>query len=428
MQMARKIRIYPTEEQVDVLWNLSEKVRFLYNLALADRKQAWSNEKRSVKYTEQQNKLPDFKNRNPEFKVVYSKVYQGILKKLDGSYKSFFALRKNGDIKAKPPNFKGHKYIMTLPFNQSGFQIKDGKVTFSHTYNDVPLTFDIGDITNGLKIKQLEISNDNPYKARGKFYTTITYDKDIETAYYDNGLYQAIDLGITKIVTAVNTQGEFFEVKTPRPDKYWNRKIDTAKSRRDRCLGGEKGPKKSKRYLRVAKAVTTMSNKKANQIKDFQHKLSRKMIDNTKANTIIVGDLDVKQMAKLKVKNGKKQRKTKQKRGLNRSTQGLGNMSRFPQLLTYKAELAGKKVIRVDEKYTSKMCCCCGKIHTMELKDREMVCDCGNNIDRDRNSAINIMLRYLSQNALWTGYQQFVDNLRYYRLSDRIEILRIEAK
>jgi putative transposase len=88
-------------------------------------------------------------------------------------------------------------------------------------------------------------------------------------------------------------------------------------------------------------------------------------------------------------------------------------MSRFPQLLTYKAELVDKKVIRVDEKYTSKMCCCCGNIHTMELKDREMICDCGNQIDRDRNSAINIMIRFLSQNALWTGYRQFVGNLRY---------------
>ena len=156
-----------------------------------------------------------------------------------------------------------------------------------------------------------------------------------------------------------------------------------------------------------------MSRKKANQIKDFQHKLSRKMIDNTKANTILVGDLDVKQMAKLKVKNGKKQMKTKQKRDLNRSTQGLGNMSRFPQLLTYKAELVGKKVIRVDEKNTSKTCCCCGNKYTMELKDRVMSCDCGNKIDRDRNSAINIMIRFLSQNALWTGLKQFVSNLRH---------------
>nr|WP_229389297.1 transposase [Methanosarcina sp. DH2] len=41
-----------------------------------------------------------------------------------------------------------------------------------------------------------------------------------------------------------------------------------------------------------------------------------------------------------------------------------------------------------------------------------MKCDCGNVIDRDRNSAINIMKRFLSQNALWTSYQKFSDNLR----------------
>jgi putative transposase len=41
-----------------------------------------------------------------------------------------------------------------------------------------------------------------------------------------------------------------------------------------------------------------------------------------------------------------------------------------------------------------------------------MIFDCGNNIDRDRNSAINIMLRYLSQNANWTGYREFLDNLQ----------------
>ncbi|WP_255350486.1 MULTISPECIES: transposase [unclassified Methanosarcina] len=48
----------------------------------------------------------------------------------------------------------------------------------------------------------------------------------------------------------------------------------------------------------------------------------------------------------------------------------------------------------------------------MPLWERIMKCDCGNVIDRDRNSAINIMKRFLSQNALWTGYQRFSDNLR----------------
>jgi putative transposase len=428
MQLAKKIQIYPTKEQVDVLWELSDKCRLVYNFALADRINVYDKEKRSVKYAEQQNKLPDFKKRNPEYNVVYSKTLQGVLKKLDGNYKSFFGHHKNGDKKARPPKFKGRNYLMTLPYNQSGFEIEDNIITFSHKVNDVPLSFEIGNLAENLKVKQVEIVNDNPYKARGKFYICLAYDVDVIDSYFDNGIYQAIDLGVTKIVTAINTNGKFFEVKTPRPDNYWNPKIDAAKSRRDHCIGKKKGSEKSRKFLRIARAVTKMSRKKANQVKDFQHKLSRKMVENTKANTIIVGDLSVQQMAQPKVKDGKKQKKTKQKKGLNRSTQGLGNLGRFVQFLTYKAELIGKLVIRIDEKNTSKKCCYCGKKHDMPPYVRVMSCDCGNNIDRDRNSAINIMVRYLSQNALWTGYQQFVDNLRQYRLPDGIEVLRIEAK
>jgi putative transposase len=42
-----------------------------------------------------------------------------------------------------------------------------------------------------------------------------------------------------------------------------------------------------------------------------------------------------------------KRKKTKQKKGQNRSTQGLGNLGRFVQFLTYKAKLVGKSVIRI---------------------------------------------------------------------------------
>ncbi len=40
-----KIQVYPTEEQQKVLWVLSEKCRLLYNLALAERKGVWNENK-----------------------------------------------------------------------------------------------------------------------------------------------------------------------------------------------------------------------------------------------------------------------------------------------------------------------------------------------------------------------------------------------
>jgi putative transposase len=48
----------------------------------------------------------------------------------------------------------------------------------------------------------------------------------------------------------------------------------------------------------------------------------------------------------------------------------------------------------------------------MPLYKRIIKCDCGNAVDRDKNSAINIMIRFLSQNAKWTGYQHFAGKLR----------------
>ena len=154
----------------------------------------------------------------------------------------------------------------------------------------------------------------------------VAYDFDIKDFYFDNGIYQTIDLSITKIVTAINNDGNFFEVKAPRHDNYWNPKIDTVKSRRDHCIGVKKSSTKSKRYLRIAKAVTKINRKKANQVKDFQPKLSKTMVENTKSNAIIVCDPSVQQMAQPKVKDSKKENKTKLKKGQNRFTQGLGNL------------------------------------------------------------------------------------------------------
>ncbi|MFX1357044.1 MAG: helix-turn-helix domain-containing protein, partial [Promethearchaeota archaeon] len=41
MLLTQKIRIWPSLEQEQVLWDLSEKCRLLYNFALQERKQDW---------------------------------------------------------------------------------------------------------------------------------------------------------------------------------------------------------------------------------------------------------------------------------------------------------------------------------------------------------------------------------------------------
>jgi len=393
MQLTQKIKIFPTLEQEEVLWKLSEKCRLLYNFALAERIEAWKNGGK-VTYRKQQNDLPKIKEKYPAYKWVYSKVLQMILKQLDADYKSFFALRRKGDNTARLSRFKGKKHFTTMTYNQSGFKVEKGKIALSHFYNDVALEFTIPEKFEFEKVYQVTV-----FKDGNNLYASIVYEK-AEKPYFDNGLFQAIDLGITKTVTAVNMHGKFLEVNNPRPDKYWQPKIEEVQSKRDHCKKG------SNRWRRYHAKLRKMQKKCSNQIRDFQHKLSGKLVENTKANTIIIGDLNVKEMPQ------SNSVPDHMKKGLNRATQNNGYLSRFARFLTYKAKLAGKRVIEVGEENTSKTCCVCGKKHKMEIWDRTMRCDCGNLIDRDRNSAINMMIRFfLSQNASVNGLLSFRESI-----------------
>jgi len=465
MEVTQKFSIYPTKEQEDVSWILSEKVRLLYNFALEHRNLIYDTTGASVTYTQQQDDLPDIKKKYPEYEWVYSKVLQMTLHSLDDDFHSFTSKRLKGDKTAQKPGYKGRDYFNTMTWNQSGFWIEDGYITLSHFYNDgkkiyVPLKFKIpGCLMNNTdvdlqtifdlgKIKQITFYREEPYiKKESDYCLSVVYD--YPTGYMkDNGLYQAIDLGINKTVTAVNMEAKFFEIKNPRKDLYWNPIIDSIQSVRDHCkktiekvkgivdievrdkkgrvIKDDNGQIKtiekeidrkftevSKRWDRLNDTKKKCHKKCSNQISDDLNKWSDKMVKNTKSNTIIVGKLPVKKMTqsgvKIKNKNGDVI-KVKSKK-LNRSTQNQGYLSKFVGFLTYKAKKIGKRVIEISEVNTTKRCYVCGKIHDMTLSDRVMKCDCGNVIDRDRNSAINIMINFLLENNLKKSTGRFIRNL-----------------
>lgn len=385
MQLTQKIKISVNKYQEETLNVLSEKCRLIYNFALTERKKEWEENKKSVSYITQQNKLPEIKQKYPEYNVVYSKVLQHTLRVLDGNYKSFYSLIKK-DKTTRPPKYLGKKHFTTLTYNQSGFKIVNNKISFSHKYNKEKLEFTIPKKFTFQNVKQISI-----YKKDSSFWLSITYEEK-EKEYVDNNKYQAFDLGIIK-QTCINSDGKVKEFINKRPDKYWKPKLETLQSRRDHCK------KYSNKYNKLNKNLIKMKRKSANQLKDFQHKLSHKIVNNTKSNTIIIGDLSVKKM------------KHKYSKTLNTSLMNSGSIARFVQYLTYKSKRLGKRVISINESMTSKTCSKCGKIHNMPLDVRIMSCDCGNNIDRDVNSSINIMKKYLYNNGLCTAYQQFVDNV-----------------
>ncbi|MFW9998086.1 MAG: zinc ribbon domain-containing protein [Candidatus Odinarchaeota archaeon] len=77
-----------------------------------------------------------------------------------------------------------------------------------------------------------------------------------------------------------------------------------------------------------------------------------------------------------------------------------------------------KRLIAIDERHTTMMCSACER--KQEIPVRKCVYHCENpsgcsntrGLDRDWNSDINIMVRFLSLNDLWTTYQQLAGKLQ----------------
>ena len=224
MLMTHKIPISPTETQAQVLWALSEKCRLLYNFALAERRHQWTvnrkkpkTERTYITYTQQQNALPTLKAQYPEYTWVYSKVLQMTLRRLDADYKSFFARWRHGDLQARPPRYKGKHYFTTLCYNQSGFTIDTDhkRIRFAHRHpSGINLTFALPWLPPlPGRVKQIELFQDRQHR----WFVSITSEV-VVPPYVENGQYQAIDLGIINLVTAVNMQGKFVQIRNHRAD------------------------------------------------------------------------------------------------------------------------------------------------------------------------------------------------------------------
>ena len=83
---------------------------------------------------------------------------------------------------------------------------------------------------------------------------------------------------------------------------------------------------------------------------------------------------------------------------LNRAVYNDWGLYQFVEQLKYKCKLSGKTLYFESEIGTSKTCFCCGNQQEMPLYKREYSCaSCGIKINRDANSARNILLRYIAR-------------------------------
>jgi putative transposase len=148
----------------------------------------------------------------------------------------------------------------------------------------------------------------------------------------------------------------------------------------------------------MSQVYSRISEQKRNKQHDCLHKASHLIAHKLVERTVVVGDLSQRQM----VMNEHKERNTH----LNRAVFNDWGLYTFVQMLVYKCVLSGKELIVLDERDTSKMCSGCGCMQPMPLYKRTYRCpnpDCRLVMDRDENSAVNILKRYVARPGPHTG-------------------------
>jgi putative transposase len=210
-------------------------------------------------------------------------------------------------------------------------------------------------------------------RKRGKWIADITFSLAMPDA-IESERVMGIDLGI-KVPAVTYTTGygtRFFgngrNLRAMRRQFYARRKT-LQKAKKIRAVRKSKG-------------------KEARWMKDINHKLSRRIVN--QASTQGVGTIKVESLFGIRKGTTSKSRGAKARK--NNRMKNTWSFSQLMTFITYKAERIGITVEQVDPAYTSQECPACSARN--KAQDRTYVCvDCGWMGHRDRVGAMNISRR-----------------------------------
>jgi len=356
LNITYKYRLFPTKRQQTILDKTLEECCWLYNHFLKERKTSWGKNKKSLSYHSQTVSIPRLKKKRPSLTSVYSQVLQNVAMRVDLAFKAFFRRVKTGK-KPGYPRFKGKGWYDSITYPQTGFKIEKNKLNLS-------------------KIGSVKIKLHRPIKGTiktctirrqtGKWYAcfSIEYEpKPLQKSEKAVG----IDVGLESFATLSN--GE--KIKNPRFFKTDQKAL--AKAQRKLSKQNEGSPERK----RVKKIISRIHERIANRRNNFCHQEARKLVN--RFGIICIEDLNINKIKRDNFRN------------INRSINDVA-WGRFAQYLAYKAESAGRQLIRVNPAYTSQTCSRCGYRQVKKLLDRIHHCSlCNFKIDRDHNASLNIL-------------------------------------
>ena len=353
-------RIYPTTKQRKTLETILGACQTLYNQALAMRKRAYQKHGEFLSYKIQANHLTPLRQESCFWSSIHIDVLQDTLRRLDKAYQAFFRRAKAGQDPGFP-RFKGKGRYRSMTFSHLSKQlIRNIRKRMARIV--VPKIGHIAiryhrPLPNGT-IKNLTIQR----KASGWYANIAVKVADIPEI--EVQITTGIDVGLESFLTA--SDGD--KVHNPRHFRESEKQLSKAQrvlSRRD---------KGSTRYQQQRAIVAKIHEHIANQRRDFHYKTAHQLF--LQCEEVAVEDLKILNMV--------------QNPHLAKSISDAG-WGTFQLILQSKAANAGKQLTKVNPKYTSQRCSGCDTIVKKSLSVRIHDCpDCGLQLDRDHNAAINI--------------------------------------
>jgi len=373
---AVKVRVYPTPEQEAVLARTAGVCRFVFNLGLGVKKDAWIEDQLSVSAYDLMAMLPMWKEEFPWLGEVSSVALQQALRNLDRAYVNFFRACK-GEGRARFPRFKTRNSRVSFRLVGAAFKVgadavQIQKVGWVKVANPEYLPSN--------RVSSVTISRDSA----GRWHASLLVDDVVEWPTTSGQKAVGVDLGVKTLAVCHDTDSETVEIANPKSFALHASRL----KRYQRQMARRKpqpGQKASNNYKKAKVKAGKVHARIADSRRDAIHKTTTRLAQ--EYDVICIEDLAVSGMMRSK-----------------RMSRSIADASfgEFRRQLEYKTQWFGKHLIVIDRfAPTSKTCSDCGERNgALALSDREWTCThCGTLHDRDINAAKNILAAGLAVTA-----------------------------
>lgn len=296
-------------------------------------------------------------------------------------YKSNFALRKNRDNKDFNISYKSKKQ------NREIFQIEKRTINFS-TMKIFPRRLKKKLRVRKRDIKKLQEATSGIITCLkikpGKWYLCIPRKKKLpQQPIYENAHYKSVflDPGVRTFMTFYSPDG----VSGKIGDDYSNSYIKSLTDKIDRLESVRSRTRNWKTRRNIRNRLFKLRNKSKNIIGDLHWKTCKFLCNGF--DNIYLPQFKTKEMAL----------KNKKRVISNKTVRTMLNLSHyeFQTRLIYYAKTKRRDVHIIGEEYTTKTCGSCGKINDIG-GEKIYSCSCGYRLDRDLHGSRNICIKLLT--------------------------------